>query len=80
MGAFLNELVKDYKLNLSRTTLAGHSFGGLYVGKAGAALGGRVKALVAMDPYPGATRADGQFLQVLFYQKHFSVTIHSCLF
>lgn len=44
--------------------MVGHSFGGLYIGKTGAALGGKVKALVALDPFPGAQKSDGKFLEV----------------
>lgn len=64
MAAFIKELVKSFSLDLSKTILVGHSFGGLYIGKTGGALGGQVKALVALDPYPGATKSDGKFLQV----------------
>ncbi|XP_018568068.1 pancreatic triacylglycerol lipase-like [Anoplophora glabripennis] len=50
LAHFIDTLVSDYNLSLSRTTLVGHSLGAQVVGIAGAALNGNVAVIVGLDP------------------------------
>lgn len=64
MGDFIEILVKNYHLNLAKTVLVGHAFGGMFIGMTGRALKGQVNSLVALDPFPGTLKTDGNFVQV----------------
>lgn len=60
---FVNDLVKTYKLQLSKTMIIGFSAGGMLAGATGKALKGEVQFITGLDT-KGITSADAKFVSV----------------
>lgn len=63
IAEFLEVLVKNYGLKLSKLTIVGHSAGGPISGAIGASLNGEVKNIVGLDTR-GINKTDAQFVEV----------------
>lgn len=74
-GEMIQQFATNGALNLSRTTLCGHSFGAIVAGHIGYLLNGRASQAIGLDPtsglisvqltFKGMTRASAKYVQII---------------